>query len=95
MYCSPTDSHPYDKSNPRQITQFHHQGDVTHDAEGGNKGDKRYLKKKNMLLSLQKHAHALQLFSAVKIEIMFAKNIDRVLEPPRQGGSNECPKSMF
>ena len=55
-----------------------------------------------------KHAHdAIYRFSPVKIEnfhgnifdifLIFAQNIDcgYTLEPPRRGGSNEYPQSMF
>ena len=61
-----------------------------------------------MAQSLRKHAHVIYNFSiVVKIEIflqkmfdiflIFAQNIDRgyTLEPPRRGGSNEYPQSMF
>ena len=58
---------------------------------------------------LRKLAHAIyrDFFSAVKIEkfhqknadifLIFAQNIDcgYTLEPPRRGGSNEYPQSMF
>ena len=59
------------------------------------------------LYTLRKHAHAQRLFSPVKIEIFIRKmlifflfllqNIDcgYTLEPPRRGGSNEYPQSMF
>ena len=60
-------------------------------------------------LSLRKLAHAIyrEFFSAVKTEnfvgifviffFIFAQNIDcgYTLEPPRRGGSNEYPQSMF
>ena len=58
--------------------------------------------------SLQKHAHAINRdFLALKIEnfqliffyifLIFAQNVDcgYTLEPPRRGGSNEYPQSMF
>ena len=60
------------------------------------------------LYSLRKHAHAINRdFSSLKIEnfqlkkfdifLVFAQNIDcgYTLEPPRRGGSNEYPQSMF
>ena len=60
------------------------------------------------LISLRKLAHAINRdFLALKIEtfqlkifdifFIFAKNIDcgYTLEPPRRGGSNEYPQSMF
>ena len=59
-------------------------------------------------IPLRKHAHAInRVFLALKIEnfqlknfdifLIFAQNIDCVytLEPPRRGGSNEYPQSMF
>ena len=59
-------------------------------------------------LSLRKLAHAIHRdFLALKIEnfqlknfdifLIFAQNIDcgYTLEPPRRGGSNEYPQSMF
>ena len=59
-------------------------------------------------LSLRKHAHAINRdFLALKIEnfqlknfdifLIVAQNIDcgYTLEPPRRGGSNEYPQSMF
>ena len=61
-----------------------------------------------MLHSLQKLAHAIYRdFFSFKIEnfqlkkivifLIFAQNIDcgYTLEPPRRGGSNEYPQSMF
>ena len=58
--------------------------------------------------SLRKHAHAIyRNFFGCKndknhwknfdIFLIFAQNIDRgyTLEPPRRGGSNEYPQSMF
>ena len=59
-------------------------------------------------LTLRKHAHAIYGdFKVVKYEyfqwkkfdifLIFAQNIDcgYTLEPPRRGGSNEYPQSMF
>ena len=39
----------------------------------------------------------LRFFTAVKMIIIFAQNIDRgyTLEPPHSGGSNEYPRSMY
>ena len=58
--------------------------------------------------SLRKHAHAINRdFLALRIEnfqlknfdifLIFAQNIDcgYTFEPPRRGGSNEYPQSMF
>ena len=62
----------------------------------------------DILSSLRKHAHAIykDFFSCKKMKIssekndiflIFAQNIDcgYTLEPPRRGGSNEYPQSMF
>ena len=55
----------------------------------------------NDIHSLRKLAHAIYRdFLAVKIDLFFlnfAQNIDcgYALEPPRRGGSNEYPQSMF
>ena len=62
----------------------------------------------NLLMALQKLAHAIYRdFLALKNEnfllkifdifLIFAQNIDcgYKLEPPRRGGSNEYPQSMF
>ena len=62
----------------------------------------------HIILSLRKLAHAIHRdFLALKIEnfhqiflnifLIFAQNIDcgYTLEPPRRGGSNEYPQSMF
>ena len=63
----------------------------------------------NVLLKSAKLVHAIyrDFFSTVKIEnfirkkfdifLIFAQNIDcgYTLEPPRRGGSNEYPQSMF
>ena len=58
-------------------------------------------------LALRKLAHAIYRFFSFKIEnfqlkkfdifLIFAQNIDcgYTLEPPRRGGSNEYPQSMF
>ena len=63
---------------------------------------------KRYLAPLRKHAHAIYRdFLSFKIEnfqlkmfdifLIFAQNIDcgYTLEPPRRGGSNESPQSMF
>ena len=59
-------------------------------------------------ITLRKHVHVIyrnffgfknENFHRKKIDIflIFAQNIDcgYKLEPPRRGGSNECPQSMF
>ena len=57
--------------------------------------------------ALRKHAHAYKKFfdsknekfhwKKIDIFLIFAQNIDcgYTLEPPRRGGSNEYPQSMF
>ena len=68
----------------------------------------RHVCNEELELSLRKLAHAIYRdFLALKIEnfqmkifdifVIFAQNIDCVytLEPPRRGGSNEYPQSMF
>ena len=70
--------------------------------------DKFYLSSKDDTLTLRKHAYSNILKNLqpkkvnfqIKILIFFhisAQNIDCVysLEPPRRGGSNEYPQSMF
>ena len=57
------------------------------------------------LLTLRKHAHVIYRFFLIEnfwykmfvIFLIFAQNIDcgYMLEPPRRGGSNEYPQSMF
>ena len=62
----------------------------------------------SVYFSLRKISHAInRFFLGLKIEnfqlnffyifLIFAQNIDcgHTLEPPRRGGSNECPQSMF